>query len=247
VFRFGRSAADGDLIEVEGLPVRLRVNPRSRRIALRLDRARGEVVATAPDLRGLTEAARFARSRADWIRTRLASTPSPSPLVPGVELSVFGRTCRLAAAGGRTRLVDAADGALELHASGDGEVFARAVVRTLKREALTGFRTLTARHCEALGAPLPRVSVNDARTRWGSCSPARGASPPSVRYVWRLALAPAPVADYVAAHECAHILQPNHGPAFWALVRNLVGDPAPHREWLRREGPRLHALGGPGA
>ena len=84
MFRFGRSAADGDLIEVDGLPVRLRVRPRSRRIALRLDRARGEIVATAPDLRGLAEAARFARSRADWIRTRLASTPSPSPLVPGV-------------------------------------------------------------------------------------------------------------------------------------------------------------------
>jgi hypothetical protein len=246
MFRFGRSAADGDLIEVDGLPVRLRVRPRSRRIALRLDRARGEIVATAPDLRGLAEAARFACSRADWIRTRLASTPSPSPLVPGVELSVFGRPCRLAASGGRTRLVDAADGALEIHASGDDDVFARAVVRTLKREALTGFRSLTALHCEALGAPLPTVSINDARTRWGSCTPGRGGSPPSVRYVWRLALAPAPVADYVAAHECAHILQPNHGPAFWSLVRDLVGDPAPHREWLRRKGPQLHAVGAPG-
>ena len=244
MFRFTRLPADGDLIEVGGWPVRLRINPRSRRIALRLDRARLEVVASAPDRRGLAEAERFARSREDWIRDRLAATPSATPLVPGMERAVFGRACRLEAGAGRTRLADAADGALVIRAAADeAGAYSRSVVRVLKREALSGFRTLTARHCAALGAPLPTVSVNDARTRWGSCSPGRAGAPPSVRYVWRLALAPEAVSDYVAAHECAHILQPNHGPAFWALVRDLVGDPAPHRDWLRREGPRLHALG----
>lgn len=243
VFGFGRGYADGDRIEVEGLPVRLRVNGRSRRIALRLDRVRREVVASAPDLRGLAEAVRFARSRADWIRSRLASTPPPSPLAPGLELRIFDRPCRLEAGDGRTRLVDAPDGALVIRAAGPPEAFARSVVRVLKREALAGFRDLSLRHCETLGAPLPTVTVTDTRTRWGSCTPGRPGAPPSVRYVWRLALAPSPVADYVAAHECAHILEPHHGPSFWALVRDLVGDPAPHREWLRREGPRLHALG----
>ncbi|MCA3733299.1 MAG: DUF45 domain-containing protein [Phenylobacterium sp.] len=240
---FGRSHADGDLIEVEGLPVRLRVNRRSRRIALRLDRTRREVVASAPDLRGLAEAARFARSRADWIRSRLAAVPASSPLAPGLELTVFDRACRLEAGTGRTRLFDDPDGALVIRAAGEPEAFARSVVRVLRHEALTGFRELSRRHCETLGAPLPTVTVTDTRTRWGSCTPGRAGAPPSVRYVWRLALAPMPVADYVAAHECAHILEPHHGPAFWALVRDLVGDPSPHREWLRREGPRLHALG----
>ena len=53
----------------------------------------------------------------------------------------------------------------------------------------------------------------------------------------------ATVADYVAAHECAHLIEANHGPRFWALVHGLVGDHAPHRDWLRREGARLHAFG----
>lgn len=243
MFGLGRAHADGDLIEVDGLPVRLKVNPRSRRIALRLDRTRREVVASAPNRRGLAEAARFARSRADWIRSRLSEAPAPLGLAPGLELSLFGRPCRLEAGDGRTRLVDEAGGVLVIRAAGAPDAFARSVVRVLKREALAGFRDLSRRHCETLGAPLPTITVNDARTRWGSCTPGRAGAPPSVRYVWRLALAPLPVADYVAAHECAHILQPNHGPAFWGLVRDLVGDPAPHREWLRREGPRLHALG----
>lgn len=243
MFGLGRTFNDGDRIEVEGLPVRLKVNPRSRRIALRLDRARREVVASSPDRRGLSEAVRFARSRADWIRTRLSETPAVSPLAPGVSLAVFDRPCRLEAGEGRTRRLDGEDGALVIRASGEADVFARSVVRVLKQEALSGFRALSQRHCETLGAPLPTVAVTDTRSRWGSCTPGRAGAPPAVRYVWRLALAPSEIADYVAAHECAHILQPNHGPAFWGLVRDLVGDPAPHREWLRREGPRLHALG----
>jgi predicted metal-dependent hydrolase len=36
----------------------------------------------------------------------------------------------------------------------------------------------------------------------------------------------------------------NHGPAFHALVAELFGaDPAPAREWLRREGAGLHRFG----
>lgn len=243
MFSRGRAPSDGDLIEIDGLPVRLRVNRRSRRIALRVDRGGREVIASAPDPRALPEALRFAKSRVDWIRARLASVPKTQILAPGLELSVFDRSCRLEEGRGRTRVIEGTDDTLVIQAIGEGEAYGRSVMRVLKQEALRGFRDLSQRHCEALGAPLPTVSVMDARSRWGSCSPARADLPATVRYVWRLALAPSSVANYVAAHECAHILQPNHGPAFWSLVQGLVGDPAPHREWLRREGPRLHALG----
>ncbi|MEJ0066966.1 MAG: YgjP-like metallopeptidase domain-containing protein [Caulobacteraceae bacterium] len=44
-------------------------------------------------------------------------------------------------------------------------------------------------------------------------------------------MAPPAVADYVAAHECAHLLHPHHGPAFWAE------NPPPDRR--RAPPPRL--------
>jgi predicted metal-dependent hydrolase len=50
------------------------------------------------------------------------------------------------------------------------------------------------------------------------------------------------VADYVAAHECAHLLHPTPGGRFWAEVEGLVGEVRPHRAWLRAEGPGLHAF-----
>ena len=49
-------------------------------------------------------------------------------------------------------------------------------------------------------------------------------------------LAPYPVMDYVAAHECAHLIEANHSPRFWAVVKDLVGDHRPHRAWLRANG-----------
>ena len=41
-----------------------------------------------------------------------------------------------------------------------------------------------------LGAPMPKVTIADAKGRWGSCRPGRAGAPGSIRYSWRLALAP---------------------------------------------------------
>ena len=96
---------------------------------------------------------------------------------------------------------------------------------------------------------MPTVAISDPRGRWGSCRPPRaagfgaGVEVGRVRYSWRLVLAPFEVLDYVAAHECAHLIEANHSPRFWAVVHDLVGDHRPHRAWLREHGTRLHAFG----
>lgn len=241
---FGRAFADGDRLSVAGAVVTLKVNRRARRVSLRLDRARGEIVATSPSLRRLGEAAAFARERAGWIAERIAELPQVAPVAPGTTLEVFGETVSLAEGGGRARWFAATEhDPARIAAMGDGEGYARAVILVIKKRALEVLSERTAVYAARLGAPEPRVAVADAKGRWGSCRPGRPGQPGQVRYSWRLALAPFEVADYVAAHECAHLLELNHGPRFWAHVRALVGDPRPHRDWLRAEGARLHAFG----
>jgi predicted metal-dependent hydrolase len=236
--------ADGDLIEVGGAPVRLTVSRRARRVSLRVDRARGEVLAIAPNLRRLGDAAAFAQERRAWIAERAADLKPPTRLAPGMGLTLFGATCRLGRAPGRASLEgDGWELAARLALGADDEAYARAVIQLIKREARTWFTPRLSRHCAALGRPIPKFSVVDARTRWGSCTPGDARRPASIRLSWRLALAPEIVADYVVAHECAHLLQPNHGPKFWAEVRRLVGDERPHRAWLRAHGSDLHGFG----
>ena len=242
---FGRALADGDRLDVAGAVVRLKVHSRARRVSLRLDRSRREVVATAPSVRRLSEAAAFATERAGWIAARLAELPQGQAIAPGVIISFFGQPCRLEAASHPARFIPAADDqAARIAARGEGEAYARAVVRTLKKQALAVFAARTAHYCGHLGVKLHSVTVMDARGRWGSCRPGPPGRPAAVRYSWRLALAPFEVADYVIAHECAHLVELNHSPAFWAQVKALVGDERPHRAWLRAEGARLHAFGG---
>ncbi len=51
-------------------------------------------------------------------------------------------------------------------------------------------------------------------SRWGSCTPADG----TIRLSTRLQGMPDWVIDYVLVHELAHLLEPGHDAAFWALV-----------------------------
>src|SRR5437868_10004820 len=107
---FGRQGfVDGDQLEVAGAAVRLKVNARSRRVSLRLDRTRREVVATAPSPRRLAEAAAFARDRAGWIAARLAELPDAQSVAPGIVIQLFGQPCRLEAAAHPARYFPATD------------------------------------------------------------------------------------------------------------------------------------------
>ncbi len=230
----------GELIEAAGHPVRLNVNPRARRISLRLDRIKGEVIATAPSARRLPEAAAFATERADWVAAQFAGLPERRPLEPGLEFSMFGEPCRLEAGAGRAKLVR--EDGLRITAPDDAAYPVRAL-RLIKGEAGRVLTERTTHYCGKIARPVPRVTIVDPRGRWGSCKPAAGAAPASIRYSWRLALAPYAVADYVAAHEVAHLVEANHGPRFWAVVKQLVGDHRQHRDWLREHSAELHAFG----
>ena len=236
----------GQVVEVAGAPVRLRVDARARRVSLRIDPRRREVVAVAASARRLPDALAFAHARAAWIAERLAAVPRPRALEPGVVIPFAGEPCRLERAAMRVspRVIAAtAEESARLVASGEGETFARAALRALKAEALRRLSARTAVHVAALGLAQPPVTVADARGRWGSCRAPRAGDPGAIRYSWRLVCAPPSVLDYVAAHEAAHLVQPDHSAAYWAVVDRLYGDPSPARDWLRRHGAELHAIG----
>jgi predicted metal-dependent hydrolase len=230
----------GDVLEVAGARVVLKANPRARRVSLRVDAARNQVIAVAPTERRLSEAADFARSRAAWIAERLAARPQGQAFAPGARIRVGDETARLEASGNAAaaRFVRDETG-LRIVSGGEGDAFARRVERLLKAEARKRLEARTEHHARALGLKLPTVSLSDPKSRWGSCTPSRG----SIRYSWRLILAPAWILDYVAAHEVAHLVHGDHSPAFWSVVRQTFGDHKPARAWLRANGTALHAVG----
>lgn len=239
----GPAFSHGDRIEADGFPVRLSVNARARRVSLRIDRVRREVIATAPSAKRLAEAVAFAREKTGWIAGQLADLPAGERLAPGMTIQLFGESVALVAATGRARHLPATDLSGARITAPDDAAYGDRVLRLVKAEARRWLTERTLHYAGRLGRPAPKVGIADPRGRWGSCRPASPRGEASIRYSWRLALAPAAVADYVAAHECAHLIEANHGPRFWAIVHDLVGDHGPQRAWLRAEGARLHAFG----
>jgi len=228
-----------DEADPPGPVLRLTVNPRARRLSVRIDPRAGEAVVVSPSERGLVQAVAFARSRAVWITERLAVRPVGQPLVPGQVINLRGSPVRLEAVIGAGAARLGPDGTV-IRSGGEGEAFSRRVENLLKRLARDVLTTRTDHHLSALGQKPVRISIVDSRTRWGSCSPHNR----SIRYSWRVVMAPEAVIDYLAAHEVAHLVHADHSPAYWAVVHRLVGDHRPFRKWLRENGTALHAVGG---
>jgi predicted metal-dependent hydrolase len=185
------------------------VNPRARRISIRIDARAGEAVAIAPSERRLSEAVAFARSKAGWIAERLEARVEGRPLEPGQIILLHGLETRLEATGtnGAARLTADGVGPV-IRSGGEGEAFARRVENLLKREARAQLVARTDVHLKALNQRPVKVSVVDTRSRWGSCSPHNR----SIRYSWRMVMAPPAVLDYLAAHEVAHLVHADHSP-----------------------------------
>ena len=231
---------NGQRLPLEGLTARLSVNPRARRLSIRIDARAGEAVLIAPSERKLAEVVAFARTKTDWMRERLAERPQGTPIQPGAVIDLFGKPTRLISTGGAgaARLAEDADGPL-IASGGEGEAYARRVENLFKRVARDTLQSRTDVHLRTLGQRPVRLSIADPKSRWGSCSPHNR----SIRYSWRVIMAPPAVIDYLAAHEVAHLVHADHSPAYWAVVQRLVGDHRPHRKWLRENGPALHAVG----
>ncbi len=108
----------------------------------------------------------------------------------------------------------------------DESQVARCVGAWLRDEALRLVTPRVAHFAARLGRAAPPVKLSGARSEWGSCNH-RG----EIRLNWRLAQLPPTLADYVVAHEVAHLAELNHSPRFWATVESLL----PGHTALRRE------------
>ncbi|MEQ9436375.1 SprT family zinc-dependent metalloprotease [Hyphomonas sp.] len=218
--------------------VRFEVNSKARRLILRLDERRREAVAVAPSNRQIKDAAAFAAERVEWISTRLQHLPEIVRFEEAEIIRFRGEPCQLTA-NGDTRLARMWPGdPLLLSAPGDPETLPLRVTRYLKKQAKADLTRAVNRHVETLSVEYKSISVKDTRSRWGSCT-ADG----QLSFSWRLIMAPPKVLDYVAAHECAHLLEMNHSPKFWTHVSRCAPDWKRQRAWLRTHGAGLQSAG----
>jgi predicted metal-dependent hydrolase len=227
-----------DSLEIEGRAVALKVkrNPRARRVILRLDAGDGSAVLTLPPGLSNREALAFLEKNRGWLAARLKRLPETIPFDAGTEIPILGEPHLIVPRPDARRGLWREEG--RLFVSGKPEHLARRVTDYLKAEGKKVISGRAQEQAARIGAKVKRVTLRDTRSRWGSCSHEGALS-----FSWRLILAPEPVLDYVVAHEVAHLLQMNHSPAFWRLVAELHPEHERDRAWLKREGAGLWRYG----
>lgn len=89
-------------------------------------------------------------------------------------------------------------------------------------------------HARELGVDYAAAKIVDNRYRWGSCT-----VKDNVNFNWRLIKAPMFVIDYVIVHELAHLIEANHTPRFWNIVRTQTPTMEKAKTWLKENGQIL--------
>lgn len=90
------------------------------------------------------------------------------------------------------------------------------------------------RHSRELGVNVAMAKIVDYRYRWGSCTTKN-----NININWRLIKAPMFVIDYIIIHELAHLIEPNHTPRFWSIVKSQTAKVEHARKWLKESGQLL--------
>jgi predicted metal-dependent hydrolase len=218
------------------LPVELVRTFSSKSIRITPNLARRTIRVTFPLYVARSRAIAFLESKRDWLAAALGQAESVRRIRDGSEIELFGRPYVITHLPGARRGVWLEEG--RMFVSGQAEFLARRVKDFIKAEALKHFTLVARLYAQKLGVSIGRVAVKDTTSRWGSCS-----SEGNLSFSWRLALAPAWVAEYIVVHEVAHRVEMNHSHSFWRVVKDAYsGDVDKATRWLARNGSKLYSI-----
>ena len=92
------------------------------------------------------------------------------------------------------------------------------------------------RSAPSFGLQVPEVHIMDLGHRWGSANAAAAGGQGRLNFHWRCMMAPLTVLEYIVAHELAHLLVPDHSPAFWSELDKVMPEYRERQRWLREHG-----------
>ena len=96
-----------------------------------------------------------------------------------------------------------------------------------KQKAKEKLEAQVQKYARQMGVNYQELKFLDMKKRWGSCT-----NDGNIILNSYLIKAPMYVIDYVIAHELAHLIEYNHSPRFWNIVKTQINDYEKHKRWL---------------
>jgi predicted metal-dependent hydrolase len=214
-------------------------SPKRKTLTITVERDRA-IVVHAPQSTSEETVHRLVDTKRQWIFEKLHHTQKYQDRIhpPGKEV-VNGESAPYLGRDYRIEIAETKSGEVEL-----SRVFMVPVSHQSKRRnALKAWYTARAKEtilprveqaARELGVTFKAAKIVDNQYRWGSCTVNS-----SVNFNWRLIKAPMFVIDYVVVHELAHLLENNHTPRFWNIVRANSPTMAKAKTWLKEHGQIL--------
>ncbi|HNS44192.1 MAG TPA: SprT family zinc-dependent metalloprotease [Alphaproteobacteria bacterium] len=216
----------------------VRISPKAKRLALRLDAHAGRIDLVIPERASLKKAYKFAESNQHWIETKINALPQPIPFTDGQSVPLLGKlhTIRIIKTGKKYTSINMIGDEIQVETQLDDP--SQRITRFLRSYAEKELRKLADIKAATLNRTLSSFCVRDMKSRWGSCS-----TDGRMTLSWRLLFAPLEAIDYVVAHESAHLTHADHSKKFWALCEGLSADYSTGKEWMRLNGIHLGRYG----
>jgi predicted metal-dependent hydrolase len=219
--------------------IALKINPRAKRMALRLDPKKRVVNLVVPKRGSMRDAYMFALEHKHWIREKIAELPKQILFTDGAVIPLLGqeRTINITYINTLKKTdISLKDNELSVFTNKkDASVRIKRFIIKLAKDELT---KLSYKKAYSICKKVASVDVKDTTSRWGSC-----AEDGCLNYSWRLIFAPYNAFDYVVAHEVAHLCHMDHSPAFWHVCEDLSADYSGGKSWMKRHSGDLIRYG----
>lgn len=198
----------------------------------------GRVRIAAPMHMKLDTVRLFAISKLDWIRLQQAKLAHQERETPRDYLDreshyVWGKRYLLKIVEEEAApRVELTPRTIRLHVRpGADRARKRAVLENWYRQQLhTAIPPLRAQWEPLLGVAVARYFVQQMKTKWGGCNPAKR----NVRINTELAKKPPQCLEYIFVHELAHLLAPTHNALFVSVMDRFMPDWQTRREQLNQ-------------
>lgn len=219
--------------------LKLTVNKRARRMALRLDAKNRVVNLVMPPRASLYKAYEFAKENKDWILEKISALPVPISFVHGAVIPLFGKNVKIKIKYEpelkTTDIVLKGNKLICTTGRANPSPRIRRFLLGLARERIA---VLAHKKAERLGRKIHSIQIRDTVSRWGSCS-----EDGQLSFSWRLIFAPAMAFDYVISHEVAHLAYMDHSDSFWRVCARLSRGYNVGKDWMRDFGHELMRYG----
>lgn len=203
----------------------------------------GETRVYAPAYLPLKETDRMVRERMEELlsmharlEAQLSENRLRHPVAEGSRICIEGEVYTLRRMSGRhVRLkLDGEICTLTLPDPDCEECVRAALKQALSRLALARIRERLDEYAPRLNVKYGRVAIRDQKSRWGSCSAKH-----NLNFNWKLIMAPPEALEYVVIHELCHLIEFNHSPRFWNLVKSQQPEYEAWKKWLKLHGSEL--------